>query len=206
MAFKPKDYVGKRFGRLVVIRRTDKRYSDGQYYREVQCDCGNRKLVLISNLTSGHTTSCGCFATELITKHGMGRTRTYRIWAGILERCNNPNKKAYPLYGGRGISVCDEWYDFRNFYADMGECPDGLTIDRIDNDGNYEPSNCRWATYSQQANNRRSTVILEYNGKKMSLKEWSIELGISYKAIVHRYQRGWSVEKTLTTPVKQSKA
>jgi len=199
------DLTGKRFGRLVALH-PDKN-EKGRRVWKCQCDCGNVSYPLTSNLVLGGTNSCGCLFKEKllkrITSHGKANTKIYKLWTYMISRCHNPNDTCYDRYGGRGISVCDEWHDFEQFYADMGNCPDGMSIDRIDNDGNYEPDNCRWATIIQQANNKSSNAMIEFNGERMSMMDWSRKLGISYPALRHRRQRGWSVERMLTTPVKK---
>lgn len=154
--------IGKRFGRLVVKEPTTKRSWRYIIYK-CRCDCGNYVEVASRHLTSSKSKSCGCYHLDRVSKHGHTKshtsTRSYESWGSMKQRCLNPNAQNYYLYGGRGISICDEWLDkdhgFENFLADMGERPDGTSIDRINPDGNYEPSNCRWATPKQQQNNRR---------------------------------------------------
>lgn len=123
--------------------------------------------------------------------HGMYRTRIYQLWQGMKDRCRNPNNARFHRYGGRGITVCDRWQEFDNFFADMGDPPAGMTLDRIDTDGNYEPTNCRWASRKQQQNNMSTNTHVTHNGKTQTLAEWAAELGIPYSRIVYRHTRGW---------------
>lgn len=128
----------------------------------------------------------------------MHRTSTHNSWVQMRARCNSKTHHAYARYGGRGITVCDRWDDFRNFFEDMGERPTGKTLDRINNDGNYEPANCRWATRKKQSNNSSSVHPVSYNGKIQSITLWAEELGISRSLIASRLRRGWPIEKALT--------
>lgn len=148
------DLTGHKYGLLTPLE-----YKGGSYWL-CRCDCGETALVTAGRMRSGNTTSCGCHKRSVLglstTKHGKTGTRVHRIWKGMRNRCNNEATPRYKDYGGRGIRVCARWDSFENFYADMGDPPEGLTLDREDNDGDYEPSNCRWATQAeQQANKRR---------------------------------------------------
>jgi hypothetical protein len=185
----------KTFGRLTVLsrHRVDKR---GQHWWNCQCDCGSSCVARTDHLTGGRVVSCGCHASERTSarnfRHGLKWTPEYKIWDGIIERCCNPNSHSYARYGGRGIQICDEWRgDFTKFLADMGERPSPKhSIDRIDNDGNYEPDNCRWATTTEQARNKRNTLRIEFEGEFLTVAEWCAKLGVTEATVRLRVRRG----------------
>jgi hypothetical protein len=132
--------------------------------------------------------------------HGMTRTKIYRVWKGMHQRCRNPRNKDYKDYGARGVTVCERWYSFEVFMLDMGPRPEGYTIDRVNGAGNYEPSNCRWATYKTQMNNRRGNRVFSYNGETLTMTEWADRLGVHCSAIKERLERGWPLALALTAP------
>lgn len=194
--------AGQKFHRLLVIERAPNRRR--RIHWKCICECGNVSVVQSSSVTSGRTKSCGCLSREghrtgPVT-HGMSHTSEYKVWGSMKRRCNDPNHPAYEHYGGRGISYCVEWQEFAKFYQDMGARPKGLTLDRIDNDGDYEPGNCRWATRFQQNNNKRRTRYVELNGERMSLTEAMKVTGCKlYRtAAFARIRNGWSVIDALT--------
>jgi hypothetical protein len=173
-----KDYTGQRFGRLVAVQLIERDWSsDNDHTLLFRCDCGTMAARSIRNVRSGHTSSCGCLARELTiarnTTHGLSRKhpREYRTWKDMRARCNNPNNGSYSDYGGRSIRVCERWDDFAAFFEDMGPRPEGMTLDRKDVDGDYEPKNCRWATHGVQANNKRSTRFVVLHGERRSLEQ-----------------------------------
>jgi hypothetical protein len=175
----------------------------GVLFYPCRCECGNSLRVRSQDLREGNTRSCGCLqrerASEANTRHGKSHTSIHNIWMCMLARCENPKAEFYADYGGRGIKVCERWHLFENFYADVGEPPPGLTLERRDNNGDYEPGNCTWATRQQQANNRRSNKPIEFAGKVMNQIQWERELGLREGQIYDRLRRGWSVERALTT-------
>ena len=204
--------TGKRFGKLVVIKTAGKT-KNCAYLWQCKCDCGNEIIANVGNLKNGHTKSCGCLRVDRcktnFTKHGLEHTRLYGIWSDMRLRCYDEKNIAYHRYGGRGITICDEWKnDVKAFYdwATANGYKDSLTIDRIDNDGNYCPENCRWATVKEQASNRRSNILVTHNGKTQTMKKWANEVGTPYKVVWARMQKlGWSAERALTEPVKKGK-
>lgn len=181
---------------LTVIKRVGK---IGKHVSWIcKCDCGNlTEPISGNNLKKGHVKSCGC----LYRKHGMTGTRLYSIWKGIKTRCYNKNHIHYENYGGRGITVCNDWKDdFRAFadWAIANGYSSELTIDRIDPNGNYEPSNCKWSAVKEQQNNKRNNILITYNGKCQTLSKWSEELGIDYHKLLMRIKRGWDIERAFT--------
>ena len=188
------DLAGQRFGRLVVIERDESKCRTAWL---CHCDCGSEVATTSLSLKSGNTFSCGCYqrdrAAEAKTKHGLCYTRRYGIWEGMIQRCENPNSDSYERYGGRGICICKEWREnFMSFYTWAGDngYEGYLSIDRIDNDGNYEPFNCRWVTTKEQNRNTRSNVYAEINGETKTLSEWSESTGVGIGAISGRFKRG----------------
>ncbi|OQW38100.1 MAG: hypothetical protein A4E20_04820 [Nitrospira sp. SG-bin2] len=202
------DLAGQKFGRLTPIQRigTD-RFGSALWL--CKCDCGADAAASSQNMRAGNTSSCGCYLNEKISalgrskrKHYAKGTPEYTCWKAIRYRCLNPSAKAYPRYGGRGIKVCERWSDFKNFLADMGTHPgSGYSLDRINPDGDYEPSNCRWSNWKEQQNNRTNNRIITFNGRSMTVSQWSEELGFKAGTLLNRIQRlGWPIEKALTVP------
>lgn len=206
------DLSGMRFGKLTVLNRSERKDSNNaKAYWDCICECGKRTTVHRANLLSGRTISCGCIRKELAikqaTKHNGSGTRLYRIWSGMHSRCYNSDIPQYQRYGGRGISVCAEWRDFSVFkqWAESNGYSSELTLDRIDNYGDYSPQNCRWATKKKQANNTSKTTKVEWNGVEKSLGEWADVVNIPRQVLWKRIKlRNWSVEKALTTPLKNN--
>lgn len=200
------DLTGQKFGRLTVIGRAENKGS--QTYWKCKCDCGNECTVNAYCLKKGFTKSCCCFRKDFLIVHGMYDTKIYKTWENINSRCNNPNTPEYPNYGGRGIRICDEWKNFQDFYNYVSKLPhfgeEGYSLDRIDNNGNYAPNNVRWADIKTQQRNKRTNLLVEYNGAEMILKDAAKLSGISYATLLHRYSKGETGEK-LFRPVKKRK-
>jgi hypothetical protein len=197
---RPLPNIGDRFGLLTII---DIGKYDHQQWLVCACKCGNKKEVRKHSLISGATQSCGCTRRRNVwKKHGKHGTPTYRSWCSMKARCKNIHRDGAHSYVLKGIRVCDRWMLFENFLSDMGEAPLGKTIDRIDPDGNYEPSNCRWATSKEQGNNRTNNHVLIMNGESLTVTQWSEKLGIRVDTILLRLTRGWPVEKALRTSVR----
>lgn len=210
--------TGQTFGKLTVLRRAEdyvgKSYRMAQW--ECECSCQDHNVVIVRGvaLRNGHTKSCGCYhkeaAAKANTKHGdttsRGNKRLLSIWKHMISRCENSDVKEYKNYGGRGISVCQEWHDYLSFKSwslDNGY-EHSLTLDRVDVDGDYCPSNCRWVTQKVQANNMRTNRMLTYNGATHTMAEWADIVGIPYQRLNSRIFSGWSVERALFEPVHES--
>lgn len=197
-----RDLTGKKFGKLYVTGLNPSRRRNKACW-DCLCECGNSVTVLGTSLTSGNTKSCGCASRVKThakpTKYNSPEEYSiYDSWRGMLRRCENPHADSYKYYGLRGISVCEEWHDFKNFYdwaLKNGWAP-GLSIDRICTNDGYYPGNCRWADRTTQANNRSNSKIIEYNGRTQTLAEWCTELNLSYRKTYMRLYNGWSVERS----------
>lgn len=206
-----KDISGQRFGRLVVLRldRMEKLYGTFKSFWVCRCDCAAELVVCGNNLRSGNTKSCGCFRLEVratnTRTHGLSRSRLYNTWQCMIRRCCNPENPAYADYGGRGITVCDEWRnDFPKFLADMGHPPTRRhSLDRIDNDAGYCKENCRWATKQTQSRNSRRNVQIEFHGESHCVSEWAEIIGVDMHTLYNRlFILGWPIERALTAPIQ----
>ena len=214
-----KNLTGQRFGRLVVVSRASD-YVTPKGQRKTRwlcnCDCGKEHITTATNLQTGKTQSCGCWSNEdrrrtRHKKHGGFGTRLYRIYRGMWQRCYDFKVSQYPRYGGRGITICDEWLGekgfetFREWALNHGY-KETLSIDRVDNDKEYSPNNCRWATNKEQMNNRRCNVFLEMDGERHTMTEWAKITGINKETIISRHRAGWSTYDILTKPVDKRRS
>ena len=209
MAKNVPDIRDQKFGRWTALYQVEKGMSGEKRYL-CRCQCGTEKILRRSSLVSGNSKSCGCFAKDvarqLCTKHGGSGTRLYRIWAGIVQRCcNDTGDYEWAKYGGRGISVCDEWREFSSFrdWALSSGYSDSLSIDRIDNNGNYSPDNCRWASIYEQNNNKRTSKFISYNGETGTIREFADRYGLEYSCLYERLRLGWNVRDALLTPSRK---
>lgn len=206
-----KESAGMKFGRLTVVRYAGRRRKNGMSYCLCHCECGVEKEICVGSLVSGQS-SCGCWRTEKTiqrsTRHGMSsrkkRTDIFSIYHDILRRC-----KRHPRYAGRGIAMCDRWLNgaegktgLELFASDMGPRPEGMTVEREDNDGPYSPENCVWGSRFDQSNNRCDTRLITYKGETLSISRWALKLGVSRAALSNRYAKGWSHESMIETPVE----
>lgn len=200
--------AGQRFGRLRVLESAGS--ANGVSRWLCRCDCGNEKVVLGKDMRSGNTSSCGCLSREVNGNrtHGRSQSKPYKVWKSMVKRCVNPKDPAYARYGGRGIVVCSRWRfgegglsGFECFISDMGERPEGLTVERVNNDGNYEPENCRWDTRRAQSRNKRDNGKVKFRGKIYSWAELGDISAASADAVRSRIMyRGWDVERAVSTP------
>lgn len=221
MARPIRDIRGEIFGRLTVQEHSgkDKR---GNALWLCLCQCGNKVVRRGTELTRHRIPSCGCFAKELgqrrhnaslerkkfeppkidlRIKHGLTNSRVYTIWCAMKNRCLNKKGQDYAYYGGRGITIDERWYDFLNFLEDMGHPADGMTLERINNDDSYSPTNCRWATRKEQCYNQRSNVVLSYENKNLTIGQWADLYGMKYMTLYSRIDRGMPIEIALTRPL-----
>lgn len=207
---KKQDLTDQRFGMLTALSEVKER-RQGKVMWLCKCDCGKLHIAPKTRLVNDKVHSCGCLryirASKSLTKHGKRHSRLYSIWANMKNRCHLESSTEYKRYGARGIHVCPEWRDnFQTFYnwAMENGYQDNLTLERIENNGNYEPANCRWATTKEQNRNTRRTRYLTYGGKTQCIADWADETGLSQSLIRQRIEKlHWSIEKTLTTPVKK---
>ena len=197
-----KNYEGKQYGRLKIIGEGRiERHDNGNILKRYvicQCDCGTVKELNLNSLVVGNTKSCGCLVFDVISSHGMTNTTEYHIWTGIIQRCTNSNSKDYPRYGGRGICVCNQWRNsFQAFYDYVGPRPsDKHSIDRKDNNGHYEPGNVKWATFEEQASNRRNNLLINYNGTMLTAAQIARMLNISSSTVLYRHHNNIPIDKT----------
>ena len=197
---------GKRFGRWTVSKRAEGNWHHPRYI--CTCDCGMTRTVRAHLLRGGQSQSCGCLAAEQVGARGRAAkqhgdcankqtTPIYDAWKNMRRRCSYQPHPEFHNYGGRGISVCERWQNFENFKADMNPRPDGHSIERIDNNGNYEPSNCRWVPRNEQPRNTRRTKFLTLNGRRQCLSAWSRERGIPLNTLAYRVSKGWTAKRAL---------
>ena len=197
------DLTGQKFGRLTVIERDTSR--TGRAYWICQCDCGTVKSIMAKLLCNGHTQSCGCYRKENMSSHRLSRTKIYRTWGDMCSRCHNPNDTGYKHYGGRGIAVCDEWRnDFQPFYDYVSKLEhfgeEGYTLDRINNNGNYEPGNVRWATAKEQSRNKTNNRLVGSHGQDIVLADLAEMTGLTSQLLRDRLERGEQGEYLLRPP------
>lgn len=200
----PRDFSGMKIGKLSVVGFSH-RVGVKRYFRCI-CECGREVIAHTARFRRTAMPSCRhCVSkgTKRHLTHGLSHTPEWKHWCNMRKRCENPNDQAYNRYGGRGIRVCDRWSDFGNFYADMGPRPSAKhSIDRVDNDGHYEPGNCRWATPKDQANNRRSSRILSIGGEQLTLSQVADKHGLTIKQLWARLNQGWTIERAISEPIK----
>jgi len=201
--------VGQRFGKLTLLSLFQTTVTPRKTLAICLCECGQKRNVWVANLKSSNTRSCGCYQRESTTTHGQSgaiKTQVYTAWDNMRKRCSNPRRKDYHNYGGRGITVCERWNSFELFFADMGNPPSKEhSLDRIDNNGPYCPENVRWATKSQQMNNRSDSRYLTHDGTTATAAEWSRIIKLTSQVIRKRLRLGWSTAEALTTAVHEKR-
>ena len=205
------DITGNKYGRLTAVKPTAKRTASHGVKWECICECGKIVFASTNALNKGNTRSCGCLRNELTaernrkrqTTHGMSKSRLYRIWANMLQRCKNPKTDRYQSYGGKGVRVCSVWHEFAEFYdwAMQNGYEEALSIDRLDVNGNYEPNNCRWVNAKTQMSNKSNNRILSVCGITKTMSEWAECTGINVSTIAMRLRNGWSEERAVSKPV-----
>lgn len=213
MGRKKINLLGKTFGLLLVVKETDQKVG-GSFLWHCSCKCGNTKLVSQGNLVAGNVRSCGCLAVKMTiersTTHGQTKTPLYQRWVSMRKRCLSPRHRAYKNYGGRGIKICKRWDSFENFREDLEESFSDHVhkfgtretwIERVNNDGNYEPRNVKWATKKEQSRNTRFSQKLTFDGKTQTISAWAEELKMSKEALGYRIRAGWPLKKALTKPL-----
>ena len=195
------DLTNEKYGRLLVVSEAERAKPNSQGCRQRMwscvCECGKDVVVRQGHLRAGATTSCGCYHREKHTVHGKWGCGAYVTWDSMKRRCQNPNFHQYRHYGGRGIKVCQRWQSFEHFYEDMGKRPEGMSLERIDNDKGYSPGNCRWADRKTQARNTRRNRNITVNGKTKCVAEWAEGLGLKADTVYGRLNRGWSGVRAL---------
>jgi hypothetical protein len=191
------DLTGRRFGHWLVLGLGPRLFRNRIHWH-CRCDCGNTSDVQTGNLNQGISQSCGCVPHKL--RHGYTGTKEHRAWINMFQRCENPKNPHYHSYGGRGIRVSDEFRSFERFYAELGPCPDGCSLDRRDNNLGYQPGNVRWASRKTQSRNTRTNRILTWDGIALPVVAWAERVGLSKAALLARLAKGWPLEKALTTP------
>lgn len=201
------DLTGYTFGRWRVLNFSHSNHNKKACW-VCECSCGIVRTVLSNNLVSGKSRSCGCYNSDVVvernTIHGLSSSSEHMIWCSLLQRCTNPRHVRYADYGGRGITVCESWLKFENFYADMGPRPSkDRSLDRIDNDGPYCKENCRWATRKEQNNNTRANKLVTHGDLTMTISQWSVIYGVPSSVISYRLRNGWAVEESLTLPTRK---
>lgn len=202
------DITGQKFNRLTAIKYSHKQHPRNHYWL-YKCDCGEEKIIRKNHVSSNKTLSCGCYSQDRkdnMKLTAVTRTPIYHIWENIKYRCNSSKNSAYKDYGGRGIRICERWMKFENFLEDMKERPSlEHSVDRIDNNGDYEPSNCRWATNKEQSRNTRKNRNFTIDGVTHCVTDWAKEKGLSNFLVFLRLRRGWSIEEALNICAKKIK-